>query len=613
MASSALGTLPALTSLRFFAALLVLLFHFPPTGSHWDVIAGQGHVGVAIFFVLSGFLITARYAEALARGEVGLSDYFIRRAARIVPLYYAVFILSQLVSSGGVSFASRVPEWTLSQGLFGESVHDLVVPTSWSLTVEECFYALAPLLFWALAAARRRARPVLSAAAVLLACTAAFLGLGAGLWTLLDGRGPGFLRSPQQLLVHTLFGRFQEFAVGMLAALVWRAWGEPPRPVVAALATVAAGSTIVAAQWGMHQAGGQTGPLWATVWAWGWPLAFAAAGLIVSLAFPTNPLARVLGFEPLVYLGKVSYALYLVQLTPLGRGLFYRIIPRQDGARALLLLYLGLIAVSVVLYELVEEPARRWVLRWWAGPERREAPAGASRWARLAAATAVAVVLAGQSGSWALSSLGRTLGPATLVEVAAAGVGEADMLSLRAGEAGQGRDVLLVGLPRRWREGWADDLHAPSALRVYVDGAPVAFTRWEPEGGGPAAFYRGPRDEYLALRLESPARDLLVVRETPALAVRLHGRRLLQSPAAMACVGACFAAALILAGLALRGRRPSWRPAVTLALGTLAAWWVLELHLVRWSVVLIAGECVLLLALATKARHLEEGASGGLD
>src|SRR5207247_935990 len=67
---------PALTSLRFIAAFLVVLFHFFPESGF---VAGEGHVGVGIFFVLSGFLITLRYGDGIARGEVALGGYFLRR------------------------------------------------------------------------------------------------------------------------------------------------------------------------------------------------------------------------------------------------------------------------------------------------------------------------------------------------------------------------------------------------------------------------------------------------------------------------------------------------------------------------------------------------------
>src|SRR5262245_41113878 len=89
--------IPALTSLRFLAALLVFLFHFGPEGGLWDIVGGEGHVGVGVFFTLSGFLITARYGDRLARGG-SLKTYVLRRVARILPLYYAVLILSLLLA-----------------------------------------------------------------------------------------------------------------------------------------------------------------------------------------------------------------------------------------------------------------------------------------------------------------------------------------------------------------------------------------------------------------------------------------------------------------------------------------------------------------------------------
>src|SRR6266568_3196818 len=181
----------ALTSLRFLAALLVFVYHFQPRSGVLQVVIGQGHVGVGVFFVLSGFLITLRYFPDQARGELRLGEYFLRRAARILPLYYTVFILSQLLASGGLSFADRLPEWTLTQALFGDSLHLFVIPTSWSLTVEECFYAFAPVVFLAIAAAQRRVprRPMLAAAAVLAGVTLLLFAAGVAIWTVLRGRG----------------------------------------------------------------------------------------------------------------------------------------------------------------------------------------------------------------------------------------------------------------------------------------------------------------------------------------------------------------------------------------------------------------------------------------
>jgi peptidoglycan/LPS O-acetylase OafA/YrhL len=601
--------LPALTSLRFVAALLVFLFHFPPEGRVWQVVAGEGHVGVNIFFVLSGFLITLRYGERLARGDVGLREYFVRRAARILPLYYTVFLLSQLAVGEGIAVAGRIPEWTLTQAFFGESVHDLVVPTSWSLTVEECFYVVAPVLFLVLAATQRRwpRSPFVTAAVLLVGVVLGLTGLGAVVYVVLDGSGPGFLRSAREIASHTLFGRFYDFGVGVLAALIWRspaARGSLPRRPMAALAgTLASTALIVAAQAGMHRAGGIEGPRWADVWGWGLVLGPAAAALILLLAVPTNPVARILSWEPFLYLGKISYALYLIQLTAIGKGLLYRVIPRQEGALALVLLYLGMTALSVLLYELVEEPARRLVLRI-AGLQKQARARPPSRMTRLSAATALALVVMGQAAWSSWSSLERALGPVTLAELTSVGVAPDDMLRVPAAAIESGRDVLLVGFPRRWREGWGDDLRAPHGLHVFLESSPVAFARRDP-GVTPAAFYRGPRAEYLALRVQGHPNDVIVIRDSPRLVAAIHLERLLATPEATGLMAALLAAGLSLALFAGRGTA-AVPAAVAMCLGA-AIWWSLGIHDLKMAPIIIAMECVLAVGLLIRPRWSRAG------
>jgi peptidoglycan/LPS O-acetylase OafA/YrhL len=539
----------ALTSLRFVAALLVLLFHFHPVGAGWDVVAGEGHVGVSIFFVLSGYLITARYADAFARHAIDVRLYFVRRAARILPLYYFILVASQLVSPGRIEVSGRLPEWTLTQALFGESLHDFVIPTSWSLTVEECFYALAPLVFLSVAALRRRLVrfPLGATAATLALWTSALFAAGVAVWTVLDGTGPGFLRRPESVTLHTIFGRFYDFAVGTLAAY---AYGRAtPRglalPLPGALATAAGAALVYLSQWGMHEAGGIEGSQWAQAWVWDLLLAPATALVIVSLSAARNPLARVLGVGPLVYLGKASYALYLVQLTPLGRGFLYRFVSREDGNLTVAVLVLGMIALSVLLYELVEEPARRLVLRLAGDPQGE--PARGTAWGTgLLAALSLAVLV----GGWALL-VGPRLGPVSMDEVRAATT-ERSVHAVSGNDLRRGRDVHLVGVPRRWREGWGDDLRAPRELLVYVEGRQVPFTRHEPSGHGEAAFYRGPRAEYLALRTAA-AQDVVLVNLTPALGVAVRLNRLgADAPAALVVLALVSLLVAVLAARAVR-------------------------------------------------------------
>jgi len=596
---------PALTSLRFVAALLVFLFHFQPEGAAWQIVAPEGHVGVNIFFVLSGFLITLRYADGFARGGIRLSEYFVRRAARILPLYYAVFFLSLALGRGEPELSWALwPELTLTQALFGESVQTLVIPTSWSLTVEECFYATAPLVLWGIARARTPRRPLLSAAMVLAVVTLVLFALGALVWTILDGRGPGFLRAPDQVVRHTIFGRFYDFAIGAFAARLFSAGGRwkdvLARRWPGLAATAVAAVLVGVSQWGMHAAGGVDGPHWAQAWSWSVLLAPATALLILALTSPGNPAARALGIAPLEYLGKVSYALYLVQSTPLGKGLFYRLIP-HTGDFTLVLLYAGMTLVSAALYELVEEPARKLVLRV-AGLEKRAvaAPrAPISTPIRLATAGVLALSLALQCATWAMASLSRAAGPVPLEELRAAGLRDTDVHQALHNDVRWGRDVILAGIPRRWREGWRHDLRAPSGLYVFADGRAIPFSRREPAGDETAAFFRGPRAEHLAVRLTAMPQDLTLIRRWPPTEVRLHLSRLRQSPRECAAVGVLFAVVLALAFVALRRLAP--RPALALALGLLLAWWVFGLYGQTWALGVIVGECAAGIVLAVRA------------
>jgi peptidoglycan/LPS O-acetylase OafA/YrhL len=567
------GEIRALTSLRFFAAFVVLLFHFSPEWPDpWSAIVEQGHVGVTIFFVLSGFLITARYGERLARGEVRLGEYFCKRAARILPLYYALLAVSLMLAPGESPFEMRrVPEWTLTQGLFGESIHALALPTSWSLTVEECFYAVAPLVLLSITALRRRMRPTLAAALALCGWTVGLYAVGTAIAHLTPS-DRGFLGTPAEMTIHTLFGRFFEFAVGTACALAWpafqRAWARPRGTVVAALLSVLSVLAIFLGQIGFARAGGIEAARWAPMWAWDLLLAPAAGVLILSLTCTASPIARLLSVAPLPYLGRISYALYLVQMSPIGKGVLYPLLPRH-GALTLVALYVGLIAISAACYEAIEEPARRLVLRIL---RFYEAPAAArsGRRAHLAAVAGLALVVGTEVAYWGLATLDRTRGPVTVGDVRAAAP-PSEQITQNAALLTRRRGALLLNFPRAWREGWRDDVRAPSALMVFVDGVRVPFSRREPAGTGPAAFFRGPRAELLAVRVTDGA-QVTVVRARPALVFRVHAARLLRAPLELELLLIlCFtAAALVLR--TLHGRDCPPRTLLAHAAGSAVVW-----------------------------------------
>jgi len=178
------GHLPALDGVRGLAILAVLLFHFvAPTNPKGFVDAAitwlfsYGALGVDLFFILSGFLITGILYDSRADPSY-FRNFYMRRVLRIFPLYYGVlvivfFVLPAIPALDG----SEIVELRKHQAwawLYGVNVYLAIhggwvlsyIEHFWSLAVEEQFYLVWPLVVWMLAA-RRRLFLVFSLAAAL--------------------------------------------------------------------------------------------------------------------------------------------------------------------------------------------------------------------------------------------------------------------------------------------------------------------------------------------------------------------------------------------------------------------------------------------------------------
>ena len=169
----------------------------------------------------------------------------------------------------------------------------------------------------------------------------------------------------------TIFGRFPEFAMGMLAAFVHRGVDLPrllrgqraPALVVASFLAIAA--CMVARDWVMAVPDRLPHAVSAA-------LHYAVAGwttvLILALTVDGSRLYRWLSHGLLVYLGKISYGFYLIQLTVL-LAPFVALSHELGPWRVPALLVMANL-VCAVFYQLVEVPARRGVVRWWGGRDR---------------------------------------------------------------------------------------------------------------------------------------------------------------------------------------------------------------------------------------------------
>ncbi len=367
------GQIPALTGVRALAAFLVFFHHHPtrlleagPLLLWWEL-----HIGVTLFFVLSGFMITWRY-DSTRRGpkpESFLRGYFVNRFARIYPLYLALVIPTMLL--GGAKSAQA---WIFNLTVF--SKYETGIPQAWSLRVEECFYLAAPLLFllW-------RKSPLLT-----LAVGAAFLVLLYPMARL--GWASEVLGNPRDLLLYTFPGRFFEFYVGIwLAKRVARVGATPDTegrrfPVFTLLGLAGIAAVVVALAalrsatepkylYGLyHPAGIALNNL---------VLPVCIAALYWGLIREKSLLARALSTRAADLLGRSSYAFYLIHIGPLLAyllGVFVLLAgylgPAAAGGTARLLESVGgrfvvITLLSIALYKGIELPANRFIRRRFGG------------------------------------------------------------------------------------------------------------------------------------------------------------------------------------------------------------------------------------------------------
>lgn len=143
---------PALDGVRAVAALLVVIFHYG--GPSW--VQANGWIGVHLFFVLSGYLITTlALREEASNGRVSLAEFYIRRAFRILPVNYVVMgvvVVFAYFRGMGLRQSGIVATLPWNVVFLGEYHFMALYGHSWTLGVEQKFYLVWPC--WRSASAR---------------------------------------------------------------------------------------------------------------------------------------------------------------------------------------------------------------------------------------------------------------------------------------------------------------------------------------------------------------------------------------------------------------------------------------------------------------------------
>lgn len=347
------GHQPALDGFRGLAILMVFVFHAVRVET-------GGWMGVDLFFVLSGFLITGILVDS-ANGPRYFRNFYVRRALRIFPLFYGVLALLVVLTPllrlqwrlGHLSFLFFCQNIAMNADpSLVEILPAVSVIHLWSLAVEEQFYLIWPLLVWWVRDSRKLMRLCLW-----------LMGGGLVLRLAVLGAGLAFHRNFQEWIYMELPTHWDGLVLGSWLAMAVRRWPmetvrrrmrAPFWLAVLTLTAVVAGSRSLGHDGNAMCSIGYTA------------IAVVFAGVLLRALTPGSGAAQFFSLRPLRFLGKYSYGIYVYHrlfgpaLLP---GLYWlQSKLHSAGLGALLYLaawFAGSVGIAVASYHLWEQPFLR--------------------------------------------------------------------------------------------------------------------------------------------------------------------------------------------------------------------------------------------------------------
>lgn len=330
--------IPGLDFLRAISVLMVLVDH---SGMTWlgPIALFNGGIGVEIFFVLSGFLITWMLLHELDKHQdINLLDFYRRRAARLLPAFYAYVLLGityltlrHLPVPWDAVVAACLYVLNYYQGLTGAATHFL--SPCWSLAVEEQFYLLWPFALLALFRHRIRMVPFMCTVIV-----AVWLCRPILMWV---------FDVPDAYLYRALETRADHLAVGCVLAMLLRQqfWLEVSARLAKRTWVLPALAVLLITSATLQQ-----------IQAYKYSLGYALEPLLIDFMIPLVILrssentwfAKLANFKTIVTIGQISYGMYLVH--PL---LMYPIRMAVERATGLSVLGVSVSILAVIVFAYV--------------------------------------------------------------------------------------------------------------------------------------------------------------------------------------------------------------------------------------------------------------------
>ncbi|MEZ5178402.1 MAG: acyltransferase [Acidimicrobiales bacterium] len=370
---------PGFEALRAVAAAMVVVHHAsalsgPARAGRLATPAAVMDGGVAIFFVLSGFLIYRPFAAAAIddRPHPSWRSFWWRRALRIVPAYWVA--LTFFWVAGAFELGPNWWRYYLFLQIYDRYTSFGGIVQAWSLCTEVSFYLLVPLWASALALAARRARRTAPVAAHLAGCAVLWLAGVAGRVAM-----ERWWPSRRGISFNWLITNLDLFASGMALAVV-SAWASTSPELAARLDRWARSvwpywlAAVALFAWYAYRVGPVPFDPGYTGWFWH-RRQFTLAAISVLLMFPAvfGPATggwarRAWSARPLVWVGTVSYGWYLWHFDWMKRAVSAPGRPGWDPALAGEAPFVYVLAVGVVLglgcaalsWHLLERPLQRW-------------------------------------------------------------------------------------------------------------------------------------------------------------------------------------------------------------------------------------------------------------